>query len=72
MDELQKVGIPYLFTAGNHDWHYEGMPGSSDYLRETWIKKRLTPLYQGENPLYAVRKINGIRILTIDNSTYEI
>ena len=72
MDELQKVGIPYLFTAGNHDWHFEGMPGSSDYLRETWIKKRLTPLYQGENPLYAVRKINGIRILTIDNSTYEI
>ena len=72
MDELQKVGIPYLFTAGNHDWHYEGMPGSSDYLRETWIKKRLTPLYQGENPLYAVRKINGIRIITIDNSTYEI
>jgi predicted phosphodiesterase len=72
MDELQKVGIPYMFTAGNHDWHYEGMLGSSNYLRETWIKKRLTPLYQGENPLYAVRKINGIRILTIDNSTYEI
>lgn len=72
LDELQKTGIPYVFTAGNHDWHYEGMQGSSDFLRATWIEKRLTPLYQGENPLYAVRKINGISILTIDNSTYEI
>jgi predicted phosphodiesterase len=72
VDELQKVGIPYIFTAGNHDWHYEGMSGSSDVLRDTWIKKRLLNLYQDENPMFAVRNLNGISIITIDNSTYEI
>lgn len=72
LEELKKVEIPFLFTAGNHDWHYEGMSGSSDSLRDTWIKKRLLNLYQDENPMFAVRKINGIRIITIDNSTYEI
>jgi len=72
LDALTKTDIPYLFTAGNHDWHYEGMSGSADYLRDTWINKRLFKLYQGENPYYAVTIIHGIRIITIDNSTYEI
>jgi predicted phosphodiesterase len=72
LEALGKIGIPYVFTAGNHDWHYEGMGGSSDFLRKTWINKRLLKLYQGENPYYAVTVIHGIRIVTIDNSTYEI
>jgi len=72
LEELKKVDIPFLFTAGNHDWHYEGMSGSSDALRDTWIKKRLLNLYQDENPMFAVRNMNGISIITIDNSTYEI
>jgi len=72
LDELKKIDLPYIFTAGNHDWHYEGMPGSSDSLRNLWINKRLINLYQNENPMFAVRLINGIRIITIDNSTYEI
>ena len=29
--------IPVLFTAGNHDWHYEGMPG---------IDKERAPTYR--------------------------
>lgn len=72
LEELKKIGIPYIFTAGNHDWHYEGMPGSSDSLRKIWINKRLLNLYQNENPMFGVRKINGVRIISIDNSTYEI
>jgi predicted phosphodiesterase len=72
LQELKKIGIPYIFTAGNHDWHYEGMTGSADHLRKTWINNRLLALYQGEHPMYGVRKIHGIRIITLDNSTYEI
>ena len=69
---LKSAGLPYLYTAGNHDWHYEGMPGSIEELRATWIETRLRPLYQGGNPLMAVREINGVRLVAIDDSTYEI
>ncbi|MEZ4776608.1 MAG: metallophosphoesterase [Bacteroidia bacterium] len=70
--QLQQAGLPYLYTAGNHDWHYEGLPGPHAALRATWCESRLKPLYQGENPLMGVREINGVRFVSIDNSTYEI
>ena len=72
VSELDAIGIPYIYSAGNHDWHYEGMKGSLTTLRDTWIEKRLMPLYQGKNPLMAAYDIKGIRFLAIDNSTYEI
>lgn len=71
-EKVSNSGIPFLYIAGNHDWHYEGMEGSRNELRDTWTKKRLTPLYQGKDPLMASYEINGINILAIDNSTYEI
>ena len=72
MAELQKAGLPFLYTAGNHDWHYEGMDGPLAELRSSWCKKRLKPFYQGDNPLMGVREIHGVRFVSIDNSTYEI
>jgi UDP-2,3-diacylglucosamine pyrophosphatase LpxH len=71
-NELTNNGLPYIYTAGNHDWHYEGMDGTSQFLRSTWIKNRLQPMYQGENPLMSVRENYGVRFVTIDNSNYEI
>jgi len=72
LERLNQAGLPYVYTAGNHDWHYEGLPGPHSELRKTWTEKRLKPLYQGENPLMGVREINGVRFVTIDNSNYEI
>ena len=72
LDQLKQSGLPYLYTAGNHDWHYEGMPGAHSEIRATWCEKRLKPMYQGENPLMGVRVINGVRFVTIDNSNYQI
>jgi len=72
LSQLENTGIPYIYTAGNHDWHYEGMEGTLESLRDTWIKKRLLPLYQGNDPLMAAYDIKGIRFLAIDNSTYQI
>lgn len=69
---LRDARLNYVYVAGNHDWHYEGMPGSSEDLRKTWIDKRLLPLYQGHNPLYYAVDVKGVRVLVIDNSTYEI
>lgn len=69
---LNKTGIPWLYTAGNHDWHYEGLPGSEMALREEWTRKRLLPLFQGHEPLmYSVNQ-NGLEILMLDDSTNEI
>lgn len=72
LQKLNDTGIPFAYVAGNHDWHYEGMEGSSQQLRETWSEKHLKPMYQGNKPLYAAYDLNGVRFVCIDNSTYEI
>ena len=72
LQALKQTGIPFAYVAGNHDWHYEGMEGSSQQLRETWTVKHLSPMYQGRHPLYAAYEFNGMRFVCIDNSTYEI
>jgi predicted phosphodiesterase len=71
-ERLAEAGLPSLYVAGNHDWHYEGMPGTIEELRRTWIEERLRPLYQGQHPLMTVREIQGVRFVALDNSTYEI
>jgi DNA repair exonuclease SbcCD nuclease subunit len=71
-DKLAKTGIPWLYIAGNHDWHYEGLTGNIDSLRDTWIKKSLLPLYSGHNPLFYSAIIHGINFVAIDNSTGEV
>ena len=64
--------LKYVYTTGNHDWHYEGMEGSSRELRQTWINNRLLSLYQGKNSLFYSIEIKEIKIVVIDKSTYEI
>lgn len=71
-ERLEMVNIPYIYVAGNHDWHYEGMPGTLANQRDEWISKRLLPLYQGSNPLFATYRCKGVKIVAVDNSTYEI
>lgn len=72
LEKLEKSGLDYLYTTGNHDWHYEGMEGSSHDLRAEWSGKRLRSLFQGNDLLMAAKEIKGITFLSIDNSTYEI
>ena len=64
--------VPCLFTAGNHDWHYEGMPGPEKDLRAEWIGRLLRPLYGTKDPLMYAETVKGLKFLVIDNSTYEI
>jgi len=70
-DRLTETGIPWLYTSGNHDWHYEAMEGMPDSLRSVWEEKALKPLYNDLNPLYYSQVINGINFVNIDNSTGE-
>ncbi|TWU24867.1 Calcineurin-like phosphoesterase superfamily domain protein [Novipirellula galeiformis] len=69
---LAAIETSWLYVAGNHDWHYEGMDGTLEELRAQWIERRLKPMYQGKHPLMATYDINGVRFLAIDNSNYEI
>jgi len=71
-DRLTATGIPWLYISGNHDWHYEGLPGNIDSLRDTWEKKSLLPLYNGLNPLFYSKIIKGINFVGIDNSTGQV
>ena len=69
---LDTVSIPYYYTSGNHDWHYEGMEGSRSDLRERWREERLSALFQGyDMEAYAV-DVKGVRLLLVDDSTYEV
>lgn len=72
MEKVEAAGINYVYTAGNHDWHYEGMEGTSAQLRDTWINTRLGAFYKGRNPLMQKIDINGVNLIVLDNSTYEI
>ena len=69
---IRESPVPALFIAGNHDWHYEGLPGSDLEMRRQWTAKRLLPLYAGRDPLQYVCRVNGIKVIMIDNSVYEI
>lgn len=72
LEQVKASGIPYVYTAGNHDWHYEGMKGSANFLRDTWIEKRLKPLYNGRNPLCFNEIVGDVNVVVIDNSTYQV
>jgi 3',5'-cyclic AMP phosphodiesterase CpdA len=71
-ERLKAAGIPWLYVAGNHDWHYEGMEGTPDSLRKTWIERSLLPFYQGRNPLCYSVVVKGINFVAIDNSTGKV
>ena len=71
--ELEAVGVPWLYTSGNHDWHFEGMPGAERDLRAKYEKEILIPLYPDvDNPLCFTRIVKGVRFVAIDDSTQEI
>jgi len=69
---IKDAGIPSLYIAGNHDWHYEGMAGTANELREAWTKESLLPLYGGLNPLCFAVQFRGVNFVAIDNSTYQV
>lgn len=70
---LAPVNVPYYYVSGNHDWHFEGMEGSEQALREEWIAKKLTSLYpENVNPLAYSVVVKGVKMLMIDDSIYKI
>jgi UDP-2,3-diacylglucosamine pyrophosphatase LpxH len=70
--KLDECGIDYIYTAGNHDWHFEGMEGHQKDLRDEWVNKRLKPLYNGNNTACYSKIVKGVNFIMIDNSTFQV
>lgn len=71
--ELDRSGVDWMYVAGNHDWHFEGVPGTDVEQRRKWLPARLGPLYpRGADPLGYSRVVKGIRIVAIDDTVYHI
>lgn len=69
---LDTVAIPCYYTSGNHDWHYEGMEGSSESLRDKWRGERLMSLFGDNDPDAYTVDVKGVRLLLVDDSNYKI
>ena len=71
--ELDAVGVPWTYTSGNHDWHYEGMPGMEKELRAKYEREILLSMYpEGANPLCHTMEVKGVRFVAIDDSIQEV
>jgi len=68
-DELNALDLPFLYTLGNHDWHFPHLAWS-DETRASYYP-RFESLTQG-NPAYQARELAGIRLVAIDNSNYQV
>lgn len=72
LKNLAGCTTPWRFVNGNHDWHFEGLPGTETALRDEWSRQRLAPLYQNHDPLMSTLTLKGLKIIFIDNGTGEI
>ncbi|MDF2651351.1 MAG: metallophosphoesterase [Paenibacillus sp.] len=69
-NDLKLIGLPYLYTLGNHDWHYSHLEQWNDETRAVNYSK-FFELTNG-NPAYQMLEVSGIRLIAIDNSNYQI
>ncbi len=69
---LDSVGVPWFYTFGNHDWHYEGYEGTEVEQRAMWAQRRFKPLFRDYNPLIYSVDVKGLRLIMLDTGVYEI
>jgi len=66
---LQSISSPYLYTLGNHDWHYPYLEWNDTTRREYYPKFYD---FTGSSPAFQSINVNGIKLIAIDNSNYQI
>lgn len=81
LSRLRDAGCntPFLYTAGNHDWHVEGLTrGDSQYdaQRVPALQTALRPLFERsaipDGRLYGRTVVKDVEIVTFDNSNHQI
>lgn len=80
------AGIPFIYTAGNHDWHQEGVLADKRYdsSRLTQLNSTLRPLFEHSaiasdktansqlGRLYGKTSVRGVDVFFADNSNHQI
>lgn len=63
------LSAPYLYTLGNHDWHFPFLQWN-DATRDEYYP-RFAGLIDGD-PQCQVEEIGGVKLIALDNSNYQI
>ena len=66
---VRDLGVPHLYTVGNHDWFFPHLPWNDETRRQYY--PRFHGLTQGD-PSFQVLEIGGVRLIAMDNSTYQV
>ncbi len=66
---LASLRGPYLYTLGNHDWHFPYLE-SNDDTREAHYN--LFAELTGGDPAAQVVRLGGVRLVALDNSNYRV
>ncbi len=66
---LERLAMPYLYTPGNHDWEY---PHQSWGERTRAVQYPKFARITGGQPAYRAIALQGVNLVAIDNSTYQI
>ena len=69
IEQITKLGVPAIYTSGNHDVHYTDEPVNAE-IRLTRLAA-LQPLHNGD-PDCNARDIGGIRFVSVDNSVPQL
>ena len=63
------LSAPYLYTLGNHDWHFPFLDWN-DATRDEYYP-RFEGLIDGD-PRCQAKEISGVKLIALDNSNYQI
>ena len=67
--EIGVLQAPYLYTLGNHDWHFAHLPwGEAMRAAHYGRFARLTD----PGPAAQVRRLGNVLLVALDNSTYQV
>lgn len=66
---VKQLNCPYLYTMGNHDWHFWHQANSEETRNLNYAKFK--NLCSG-TPAYASLEIQGLKVVTLDNSKYQL
>lgn len=66
---IDELGVPTVYTPGNHDWHFPHLEWSEATRAQYY--PRLNGLTDG-NPSYGSVEVGGVRLVRLDNSTYQV
>ena len=66
---VQSLQSPYLYTLGNHDWHFPHLDWNDDTRLDHYPRfNHLT----NNAPAAQALDLDGVRLITLDNSNYQI